>query len=86
MELQSARYDTVKELKCLHEVMNLHELASEIDSFDEKDTFKNVIHRLFEDMFAEELAEIDAYDRAEQHREDMFWERTNAYLQAKESK
>lgn len=73
-------------LKKLSKVMNLAELADEIDDYDLNDSFKNVINRIYADVFAEEIAEMEKYEQAEQHREDMFWERTNAYLQAKDGK
>lgn len=73
-------------LKKLSEVMNLAELSYEIDDYDLNDSFKNVINRIYADVFAEEIAEMEKYEQAEQHREDMFWERTNAYLQIKDGK
>ena len=86
MDLRDARFNTVKELRCLHEVANLSEISNDIEAYDEKDTFKNVIHRLFEDYFAEDLAEIDAYDEAQERAEAKFWESANRYLQAKDGK
>jgi hypothetical protein len=62
-------------LKKLSEVMNFAELADEIDDYDLNDTFRNVINRIYADVFAEEIAEMEKYERAEQHREDMFFEK-----------
>lgn len=64
-----------EKLKKLSEVMNLAELSYEIDDYDLNDSFKNVINRIYADVFAEEIAEMEKYEQAEQHREDMFFDK-----------
>ena len=85
MSVSNARGDTVKMLRELNEVMNLNELADIIDEYDEKDTFKNVVRRVFEDMFEEELSYLDELERREQIREDNWFESMrNDYQKAKD--
>lgn len=69
---------TTDKLKKLHDVMNLDELSHEIDEYDLKDTFKNVIDRIYSDVFAEEIAYLEEIDRREQKREDDIFEAQNA--------
>lgn len=69
---------TADKLKKLHHVINLDELSYEIDDYDLKDTFKNVIDRIYSDVFAEEIAYLEEMDRREQKREDNIFEAKNA--------
>lgn len=82
--VSEAMYDTVKQMQKLHEVANLHELSQDITIEDLKRPFKYVIKDFFETWFDEEIKELEAYERAEQHRADMWFENNNSYLMEKD--
>lgn len=63
--------NTTDKIKKLHHVMNLDELVHEIDEYDLRDTFANVIDRIYMEVFADEIAYLEEMARRENMRDDV---------------